>query len=53
MAIEVTFMRNELVGWDDGNIYYYDKKGKEHCVNEHPELLRKMVELSADYFKRE
>jgi hypothetical protein len=46
-------MNNELVGWDDGNIYFYDKKGKEHCVNEHSELLRALLAACADYFARE
>ena len=50
---EAEAMNNELVGWDDGKIYFYDKNGKEFCVNEHPELLRKMVEMSAAYFARE
>ncbi|MEK6775946.1 MAG: hypothetical protein AABY87_03560 [bacterium] len=45
-------MSNELVGWDDGKIYFYDRNGTEFCVNDHPDLLQKMVEICAGYFMR-
>jgi len=45
-------MKNELVGWDDGNIYFYDKNKKEFCVNEHPELIKALIAKCAEYFAR-
>ena len=45
-------MKNKLVGWDDGKLYFYDEKGKEYCVNEHKELFDKIVELCVEYFRQ-
>lgn len=45
-------MRNELVGWDDGKIYFYDMNGNEFGANDHPDLLKKIVEICAGYFIR-
>ncbi|MFH0796109.1 MAG: hypothetical protein V2A65_03520 [Candidatus Omnitrophota bacterium] len=46
-------MKNELVGWDDGKIYFYDEQSKEYCVNEKKKLLDKIIGMCADYFKKE
>lgn len=46
-------MKNELVGWDDGRIYFYDEAGKEHCINDNDELFNKIVEICIIYFKEE
>ncbi|MBU1487360.1 hypothetical protein KKH56_04845 [bacterium] len=46
-------MKNELVGWDDGKLYFYDEKGKEYCVNDYKELLDKIVEMCAEYLGQE
>ena len=45
-------MKNKLVGWDDGRLYFYDKDGKEFCVNDYPELFEQIVTMCAEYFKR-
>jgi len=44
-------MKNKLVGWDDGKIYFYDEMGKEYCVNDYEELFDKIVGFCVDYFK--
>ena len=44
-------MKNELVGWDDGKIYFYDEAGKEHCVNDDDELFKEIMEFCKIYFK--
>jgi hypothetical protein len=32
----------DLYGWDDGRIYFSSKEG-EMCVNDHPELMKKLI----------
>jgi hypothetical protein len=44
--------KNKLIGWDDGNIYYYDQEGMEHCINDENELLRELIKKCEDYFKK-
>jgi len=39
----------EIYGWDDGRIYFWDGK-KETCVNDYPELLRRITKLCRRYF---
>lgn len=46
-------MKNELVGWDDGNLYFYDEAGKEFCVNDYPELFEQILKVCGEYFKQE
>jgi hypothetical protein len=41
----------ELLGWDDNKIYFYDNNGKEFCINDYPDLLQKLKNLCAEYFK--
>lgn len=38
--------------WDDGNIYFYDEDGNEHCVNDCLEVLEQVVKICDKYFKR-
>ncbi len=42
----------KLVGWDDGNIYFYDEDGNEHCVNDCLEVFEQVVKICNKYFKR-
>lgn len=44
-------MKNKLVGWDDGKIYFYNDEGKEFCVNDYKELLEQMVNMCDEYFR--
>jgi hypothetical protein len=45
-------MKNKLVGWDDGKLYFYDEDGKEFCVNDYQELLEQMIKMCAVYLKQ-
>ena len=38
-------MKNKLVGWDDGRLYFYDKDEKEFCVNDYPKLFEQSKRL--------
>ena len=45
-------MAQQLRGWDDGKIYYWDEDeptAKEICVNDDPILFGKLVELVKEY----
>jgi len=41
-----------LYGWDDGKLYFFDELGKEQCVNDHPELFKRLVEICTEYLRR-
>lgn len=41
-----------LHGWDDEKVYFWDETGHEWCVNDHPELLARLVEMCKEYFAR-
>jgi hypothetical protein len=41
----------QLVGWDDGKVYFY-LEGKEYCVSEEAGLLQQIMVLCEQYFER-
>jgi hypothetical protein len=41
----------ELIGWDDGKIYFYDFEGKEHCINDEKKLFNDLIKKCDDYYK--
>lgn len=44
---------NELHGWDDEKIYFWDKKsGQELCVSDEKELYNQLVKICCEYFKK-
>lgn len=45
-------MKNELVGWDDGKLYFYDENSKGYCVNDYKELFDKITDLCIEYFRK-
>lgn len=45
-------MKNKLVGWDDGKLYFYDEEGTEYSVNDHKELFEEIAALCGEYFRQ-
>ncbi len=45
-------MRNKLVGWDDGKIYFYNEKSKEYCVNDYKDLFVRLISMCKEYFEK-
>ncbi|MFQ5629538.1 MAG: hypothetical protein ACE5I1_12315 [bacterium] len=44
---------NELHGWDDEKVYFWDEEaGKDWCVSDEEELNRQLVEICRKYFKK-
>jgi len=41
----------QLVGWDDGKIYFY-LNGEEHCISDEPELFVQVIALCRRYYEQ-
>ena len=41
----------QLVGWDDGKIYFY-LNGEEHCISDEPELFAQVIALCRRYYEQ-
>ncbi|MBI2190735.1 MAG: hypothetical protein HYU36_01965 [Planctomycetes bacterium] len=41
-----------LHGWDDGKVYFSTPEEGERCVSDEPELMRQLIALCKDYFRK-
>ena len=41
----------QLVGWDDGKIYFY-LNGEERCISDEPELFAQVIALCRRYYEQ-
>ena len=41
----------DLLGWDNGKIYFYDENRTEYCVSDETDLMANLITICQDFFK--
>lgn len=48
-----TEKKDEIYGWDDGNIYFWDHmQNKEWCVSDEEKLYEHLLKICQEYFMK-